>query len=124
LGEFMSDVDDLANGHQLAADGDLQRLALHVLHDNECPTVGVGDFVDFADVRMVERRGGERFAPRALARDEVLFVVGMEPLDATRRSSRRSWARNTSPIPSARSGESMRYRPASRSIVGARVSGD
>jgi hypothetical protein len=30
---------------------------------------------------MVERRGGKRFAPQALARDRVLFLVRMEPLD-------------------------------------------
>jgi hypothetical protein len=28
---------------------------------------------------MVERRSGQRFAPNTLARDEVLFVVWMEP---------------------------------------------
>ena len=81
LGELVGEVDDLADGQQIAAGGDLQRLALDVLHDDERAAVGVADLVDLADVRMVERRGGERFAPQALARDEVLFVVGMEPLD-------------------------------------------
>ena len=68
-------------GSRFAAGGDLQRLALDVLHDDERAAVGVADLENLADERMVERRGGERFAPQALACDEVLFVVRMEPLD-------------------------------------------
>ena len=81
LGELGGEVHDLADGQQLAAGGDLQRLALDVLHDDERAAVGVADLVDLADERMVKRRGGERFAPQALTRDEVLLVVRMEPLD-------------------------------------------
>jgi hypothetical protein len=85
LGELGGEVDNLTDGQQIAGGGDLQRLALDVLHDDERAAVVVADLVDLADVRMVERRGGQRFAPQALARDQVLFVVRMEPLnrDAT-----------------------------------------
>ena len=124
LGKLVGNVDNLPDGQQLAAGGDLQRLPLDILHDDERAAVSVADLVDLADVRMVERRGGQRLAAQALPRDEVLFVIRMEPLIATRRSSLVSWARKTSPMPPAPSGESMRYRPASRSGIFERVMDD
>ena len=46
LGELVGDVDNLADGQQLATGGDLQRLALDVLHDDERAAVGVANLVE------------------------------------------------------------------------------
>ena len=46
-----------------------QRLAFEVLHDEEGDAVLLADIVQDADVRMVQRRDGARFAIEALLRD-------------------------------------------------------
>jgi hypothetical protein len=72
---------DQLDRQQSTSGSDKQRLALDVLHDDERAAVSVADLEDLADERMVERRGGQRFPAQALAGNEILFVVGMEPLD-------------------------------------------
>src|SRR6266850_7809783 len=62
-------VGDLQSVPQRAIDGQAglsderaERLPLNVLHDDEWPIVTVADFVNRADVRMVQRGGVLRFA--------------------------------------------------------------
>jgi len=50
----------------------LQGLALQVLHDNERPVFVFANFVDRADIRMIERRGRSRFPPEALQQLRVV----------------------------------------------------
>ena len=54
----------------------LQRLSLQQFHGDEMFAVGFVDFVNRADVRMVERGGGEGFALKALAGRGIVLHVG------------------------------------------------
>ena len=49
-----------------------QRLALQELHGDEQLAAVLADFVDLADVRMIDARRGPGFAPEALARRLVV----------------------------------------------------
>ncbi len=52
----------LAKTERTPAQSGLERLAIHVLHRDEEQPVGFAHFVHGADVGMVERGGGARFA--------------------------------------------------------------
>ena len=52
----------------------LERLPLQEFHRNERLSFVLSDFINRADVRMVERRGGARFAPEAF---EGLGIVSV-----------------------------------------------
>ena len=55
----------------LPGDAVLERLAIQKLHGDERLAVVLADLVDRADVRMVQRRRGTRFAPEAFQRLRV-----------------------------------------------------
>ena len=69
-----------------------QRLAFQVLHHQEVDAVLVADVVQRADVRMVQRGDGLRFALEALLHLGVLRKCGGSTLMATVRFSRVSVA--------------------------------
>ncbi len=59
--------------HGAAVDGVLERLAVEKFHGDEGFVVGVADFVDGADIGMIEGGGGFGFAAEAF---ESLRIVG------------------------------------------------
>src|SRR5690242_15983028 len=65
IGEFDRQVDQLL---RLDAAGFAKGLAFEQLHHQERFSVRLVDFVDRADVRMIERRGGARLALETLER--------------------------------------------------------
>jgi hypothetical protein len=81
FGEFGGDIDDARDRQQIAARRDVERFPFDVLHHDEQPPVGVADFVDLADERMVQRGRGKRLAPEPLARDGIPFRRRREDLD-------------------------------------------
>ena len=81
-------VSDLDGDRQRFGDADLtamkprvERLPLDILHRDEEQAVGLGDFIDRADVRMVEGRGGPRFANEPRARVRVGRRLGGEQFE-------------------------------------------
>ena len=75
----MREVEQLVGRQRPAVDAVLQRLALEQLHRDEGPAAVVADFVDGADVRVVQRRGGARFALESRQRLRVARpLVGQE----------------------------------------------
>ena len=121
IGQLGRHLDDLPHREERAPGDDVERLAFHVFHGDEQPALGVADFIHLANERMVERRGGQCLATQPPPRDRVRLDVGRQHLDGDTPLEEVSCARNTSPIPPAPSGESMRYRPASRSVIFDRV---
>ena len=82
-----------------------QRLAFQILHDQVVGAVLVSDVVERADVGMIQRRDGPRFAVEALLGLRVFDRWEGRILIATVRSRRVSRARYTSPMPPAPSGD-------------------
>ena len=66
IGDREGDVDEDRHVHRPAREPLLERLAFEQFHRDE-RRIGA-DVVDRADVRVVERRGGSRFALKALQR--------------------------------------------------------
>ena len=96
-----SDLERLAHPERPAPQPRRERFAVDVLHDDEVAAAGVGaDFVDGADVRMVEGGGRLRLAQQPAADLVVARRRVAQELDGDlSRFSRVSWARNTSPMP-------------------------
>ena len=76
-----------------------QRLAGHVLHHDEGRAVLLAPVVDRDDVRVVQAGGRLRLAAEPLDVGRVGRERGASTFTATRRSSSRSCARNTSAMP-------------------------
>ena len=57
--------EDLAELERRPPQPRVERLALHVLHRDEAAAVGFADFVDGADVGMIEGRRGARLSQQA-----------------------------------------------------------
>ena len=76
------DVENAFNAKGLARDEVLERLALKKLHDNEGLIAGVfADFVDRADVRVVEGGSGSSFTKEAFERKLVGDGFGSEKFE-------------------------------------------
>ena len=84
-GEGVRDRDrhpqELIETHSLARDRVAQRLARHVLHDDEVDSVHGVDLVDGHDVGMVERGSGPGFLDEAPPAAFVRHAVGGKDLD-------------------------------------------
>jgi hypothetical protein len=83
-------------GHPLA-----KRFALQQLHGDKRLALVLGNFVDGADVRVVERAGGARFALEAFQGLRIFPEFGGRNFSAMWRPSVVSSASYTSPIPPA-----------------------
>ena len=57
-----AEIEEAGRFHRPAADRVVQRLAVEEFHGDEAPALVLADFVNRADVRMVERGGRARFA--------------------------------------------------------------
>ncbi len=73
VGDLDAEIEDLLQLERLALDAVLERLAFQELHGDEALALVFADFIDGADVGMVERRGGARLALEARQR---LLVAG------------------------------------------------
>jgi len=58
IGYLDRQVKQYVNFQWLFADTLLQRLAFQQLHRNEVPAISLADFINWANVRMVQRPGG------------------------------------------------------------------
>lgn len=54
--------------HRLTVEAPFQCLSFEQFHRNEMPRVGLTDFVDLADIRMVQRGNYARFALELIQR--------------------------------------------------------
>ena len=72
LGNLHGEVEELFEWKRLAGDQVLEGLALEALHGDEGDVFVFADFVDGADVGMVEGGGGAGFAAEALQSDGIL----------------------------------------------------
>ena len=79
LGGLDADAVDLVRRQRSAADSGAKVFALHVLHHDERRAVMLQDFVDGADERVIERRGGPRFAKKTAP-----GLVGVQQLGRNR----------------------------------------
>ena len=73
----------VVNAQRSRRKGAGERRAIHELHRDERQAVFGPDFVDCADVGMVQRRGGLRFAQQALVHSSA-FKRALEHLDRQR----------------------------------------
>ena len=62
VGDLDAHVEQRVEAQRTGGEPVLQRRALQILHDDERSPVLLADVVDGADVRMVQRRRGPRFA--------------------------------------------------------------
>jgi len=62
----------------------VQRLPFDELHGDEDVALCLADFVDRAEVRVIERRRRTRFSHQALARGWIGLVFGSQELDRDR----------------------------------------
>src|SRR5581483_8365304 len=68
VGDLHPNLKRLLQVHGLAADFVLQALAFQEFHDEERTLLVLADFVDGADVRVIERRCGARFPQKTFKR--------------------------------------------------------
>src|SRR5215472_14650275 len=80
IGDLNSEIEQLLHIGPVARQIAVERLAFNQLHGDEILAVGLADFVDDADVRVIERRGGARFELEALQRLLMLRQVFGEEL--------------------------------------------
>src|SRR5438046_9405613 len=66
----------------LLSDTLFQRPAFQHLHGNEVPAIGLANFINCADVGMVQRRGGPRFALKALQSGGIIFQFTSQKLQS------------------------------------------
>ena len=79
VGDLDGEFEGFFDGQRLAGNAVLQRLAFEVLHGDEGPSVFLGDFVNGADVGVIEGGGGAGFALEAFESGAIFgHIVGEE----------------------------------------------
>ena len=68
VGDLSGDGQRFVQAERLPLHSNVKRLAFDVLHDDEAAVVYLANFVDRADVRMVESRRRARFSDKTLSR--------------------------------------------------------
>ena len=81
VGELDGEVERIVQGKGALPNPRLEGLALDVLHGDERLAVALADLVDLADVGVIERSGGARFAKEPLASVVVLLERFGQELD-------------------------------------------
>ena len=71
VGNFDAEIEEKLQIHGAAADGMLQSFAVETFHGQVGLAVGFADVVNGADVGMIQRGGGARFAAEAFERLRV-----------------------------------------------------
>ncbi len=73
------DFDDSLDGKRVFLNQVFQRFTIHELHGDERTPAFLGDLINRADIRMVERGSSACLAPKALQRGAVVGeVIGKE----------------------------------------------
>src|SRR5262249_16406100 len=75
VGDFDADSEDLFGVERASRDAMLQRSAVEILHGDEGLMAVFADFVDGADVRMIESRRRLGFAPKAFQRMRIFGEI-------------------------------------------------
>src|ERR1700747_2228112 len=75
IGNLDAEVEDLIEGQWSVVDPMLERLTVEVLHGDEGAAVEFADIVNCANIGVVERRGGTRFALKALERGRIRYRI-------------------------------------------------
>src|SRR5580700_12249612 len=79
VGDLNAYIYDLIERHRAAGDAMLERLAVEILHGDEPLAIAFIDFVDGADIRMIQRRSGLRFAFKTRQRLRIFgYFVGQK----------------------------------------------
>jgi hypothetical protein len=81
VGDFKHVLKRLVNGERAAVDGLLERAPFDVLHHEEERALGFVDFVNRADVRMINGRSGAGFAHEAGAGFFVADEISRQSFD-------------------------------------------
>ncbi len=81
VGQLHRDSERLPERQALAADEDVQRVALDTLHGDEAHAVGFCDVVDRDDIGVVQRRSGLGFPHEPPAALRVRHFVGGQDLE-------------------------------------------
>ena len=76
VGELQAVANDLLGGQGTGGEPRVERLSLDELHRDVGLAVRLADFVDRADVRMVERGGGPGFSHQSGARGLIVEARG------------------------------------------------
>jgi hypothetical protein len=71
VGNLRCQFKELLKRDRAVGEAMLERFAGEHLHHNEVASTGLGDFVDGADIRMIQRRRRTRLAAEALERQRV-----------------------------------------------------
>ena len=71
LRDFFAEFEELVHWQRPTRDAVAQRFAFEQFHDDEELAVLMGNFVDGADVRVIERGGGARLALKSLQSGRV-----------------------------------------------------
>ena len=80
IGDLDREIEQPVDRKGFASDLLLQCPPLEQLEHEERTTVVIADFVDRADVRVIERRGGACFAEESVDRCAIGLVLGGEQL--------------------------------------------
>ena len=79
VGDLNREREKIIGVERFAADAVLQRHAIEIFHHDERLTVLLANFVNRADIRMIQSRGSASFATKAFQRLWVAYdVVGKE----------------------------------------------
>ena len=81
VGDLNGQIEEPAQRHRLAVDLFFQRAAFEQLEHDEGTPLVLADFVDGADVGMIQRRRGARFAEEALDRQAIGRRLGKQQFE-------------------------------------------
>src|SRR5262249_3869495 len=99
VGHFDAEIKQALHAHWAARYGVLEGFPLQILHGDEPPIALLADFINGADVRMIQRRRRARFAPESLQRLRIFGHSSGRNFNATKRPSCESSALYTTPMP-------------------------
>ena len=81
IGDLNGEIEQPGQRNRFAVDFGLQRSAFEQLEDDERAPFVFADFVDRADVRMVQRRCGPRFTEEPLDCETIARRLGQQELE-------------------------------------------
>jgi hypothetical protein len=99
IGDLNAQPEDGIDVRQIGGDPLAQSVAFKKLHGNEGAPILFVDFVNGADVRMIQGRGGLGFTAKVAEGVGFFAIESGRNLRATKRPSLRSSALSTIPIP-------------------------
>jgi hypothetical protein len=81
IGDLDAEIQDKVDGHGLAVDPMLECLAFEEFHGQEGTAVFLADVVDGADIWVVKRRGGARFAAETVEHGKLAADLVRQKLE-------------------------------------------